>query len=215
MAFHVQYSGETFRPVNDQIPDNETSDNPVEFDIVPAWGPDLARVKSIVYAAAGLVQDKDWTPETQRAVIAAFETGAPAFLNTVTAIRGLTVPAAMALRAGVIDTLPIKAETGQPDRTAAVAIQNGRSFMRIVGALPAMGLHVAARIAALSNQAEQDPRLFKQPSGSGTPETASQAAGTTVAAARRRSRRRGTAARPSTKPGSRPTGPADDSDRTT
>lgn len=201
MAYHVPYARETFRPVNDMLPGNETADNPVEFDIVPAWGADLARIKSIVFASAGLVNEFDWSPETQRAVIAAFESGAPAFQNTITAIRGLSIPAIMAVRAGLLPELPLKADGTNmvPDPEAPYQVTTGIAFMRIVGALPAMGLHVASKIAKLSDQAEQDPRFFGQPSGSGGPGKGSPAAGSTAGTALPTSRRRGTAGRRSRK----------------
>jgi hypothetical protein len=199
MAWHVPYTRHTFRPVNDILPGNEHADHPVEFDIVPAWGGDLARIKSIVFASTGLIQERVWSPDVQEAVIKAFDTGGPAFIDTVTAVRGLTIPSIMAVRAGLILDPPTKVlENGQtvPDHDAPHAILNGLAFSRICGALPAMALHVASEIAKISDKAEQamDPRFFKQPSGSSSAATGAKGRGSNATTARRTSRRRGTAA---------------------
>lgn len=198
MALHIPYHRHTFRPVNDVLPGNATSDNPLEFDIVPAWGGDLARIKSIVFASLGLVNGDDWGPEAQEAVIAAFGSGAPAFLNTVTAIRGLSVPAIMAVRAGLIQTLPQAVKDGESvaDPEAPYQVVNGLQFSRLCGAMPGMSLHVASEIAKISTEAERamDPRFFKRPSGSGGPATAGKGRATNARTARPTSRRRATAA---------------------
>lgn len=188
MAFEVPYSTDTFRPVIDDIvPGNATADDPLEFDIAPAWGGDLARLKSVVFATVGLAQDGDWSPATQAAVIKAFETGAVAFVNTITAIRGLRIPAAMAIRAGILVGTP----PGGPG--AKVQVTTGEQFSRICGALTGTALHVATAIIKLSGKNEVDPRLFVQPSGSGGQGT-QPARTSTAGSARSKSRRRGTAA---------------------
>lgn len=197
MAHQIPYHTDTFRPVSDVIPGNETADNPVEFDLVPAEGPDLARLKSVVFAAAGLTQESSWTPDVQEAVIKAFETGAMAFVNTVEAIRGLTIPAAMAKRVGIITELPTHVPEGTtapvPNPKAPIPVLHGLSFSKICGFVPLMAFHVAMRLVDLSNKAEAiDPRFFGQPSGSGGQRTAGQTNGT-AGNARRRSRRRETA----------------------
>lgn len=205
MSYQIPYHRETVRPVNDVIPGNTQSDNPVEFDIAPAWGADLARIKSVVFASMGLITEAGWTPELQAAVIGSFETGAAAFVNTVEAIRGLTVPAVMALRAGLISELPRRVPDGgtEPiqDPNAPIPITTGVAFSRICGAVSPMALHVAMKIADLSNRANMDPRFFAQPSGSGIPAMERQT-GLTATSAPKRSRRRGTAgntSRPATR----------------
>jgi hypothetical protein len=196
MAYDIPYHRHPgFRPPNDLLPGNDSSENPVEFDLAPAWGGDLARIRSIMSASIGLVNENDWSPATQAAVIAAFETGAPAYVNTVEAVRGLTIPAAMAFRAGLITDLPKVPGTLNPDPAAKVAVTTGVAFSRICGAVPAMALAVAMKIMEISAKSEAivaDSRFFVQPSGSGgtgTPE----AAATTAGSARPTPRRRGTA----------------------
>lgn len=187
---HVPYSIDTFKPIDAIVPGNSTADNPLEFDIVPPWGPDLARLKSVILAATGLVEESGWTPEVQAAVIAAFDTGASAFTNTVTAIRGLTIPARMALRAGVIREIPPGGNMDTP-----VPIVSGQQFSSIAGAVGGLALHVAFALVNLAGKQDIDARFFVQPSGSGGPGTP-KAKRSTAGNARPASRRRETAAGP-------------------
>lgn len=195
--YHVPYHRHPgFRPLNALVPGNDVADNPLEFDLAPAWGPDLARIRSIITASLGLSQEADWSDQVQQVVISSFEHGAPAFINTIEAIRGLTIPAGMARRAGLITdaNMPVKPGTKQVDADAPVAVTTGYQFSRICGALPAIALHVATKIAEISQKAEGiDPRFFAQPSGSGGNGMQAATAGT-AASARRTPRRRGTAA---------------------
>lgn len=170
MAYQIPYSGATYRPPNDLIPGNQAADNPVEFDLVPAAGADLARLKSVIYAAAGLV-DGSWSPDLQAAVIAAFDQGGDVFARTVTAVRGLTVPAAAALRFGVISELPKTADVPSGDPKAPVVISNGWDFSRVAGLLTALALALAFEVAKLSKAEAVDPRFFGRPSGSSSPGT--------------------------------------------
>jgi hypothetical protein len=198
----IPYDPSIFRPSNAHVPGNETDENPVVFSLVPAWGPDLARIRSVMFASQNLVHDRDWSPGMQDAVIAAFDTGSAAFVNTVTEISGLTVPAAMALRAGILMELPIGAD-GKPNPKAQVAVPNGLQFGRLTGALPALALLVAFEISKISAEAERtmDPRFFAQPTGSGETATADQAKATNAATVRPPRESKGTAARKSTKRG--------------
>lgn len=197
MALHIPYTGDTFRPSSKILPGNDTAEVPLEFDLVPPWGPDLARVKSLIYATLGLIDAADWRPEVQAAVTRAFDTGAPVFANTITAIRGLTVPAAMAVRAGLLTDLPQTIVDGQarPDHAKPIPITTGQAFSRICGALPALSFQVASELSKLAEQAERamDPRFFEPPSGSSGTATDVQEAATSVATARRRSGKRATA----------------------
>jgi|WetSurMetagenome_2_1015567.scaffolds.fasta_scaffold391643_2 hypothetical protein len=190
--FNVPYSTDTIRIPNVLAPGNETSDSALEFDIAPAWGADLARLKSIVIALTGTADDRDlnsgnWSPEIQKAVIQAFETGAPAFINTVTAIRNLAVPGRMALRAGLVTAI-------DPKNDQPVAVKTGEAFSRICGhsELTGIALFLALKIVTLSGQQNIDPRFFVQPSGSISPGMPEQKT-SSVNGARKRSRRPGTA----------------------
>lgn len=197
MSYQIPYDSDTFRPDDDLIPGNSKADNPVEFDIVPAGGPDLARLKSILYASAGLTTERVWSPDMQAAVIAAFESGPGVFERCVVGIRGFNVPAALAVRVGLIDKIPVRADDAgavKPDPKAPVPIHTGAEFAKIVGFQTALALTLAFAIMKISRQVEQlDPRLFAQPSGSPSAETPGGPTGI-VPSARKRPGRRGTAA---------------------
>lgn len=206
MGMHIPYSQDIYRLPDALSPGNSVTEQPIQFTLEPAWGPDLARIKSVIFATAGLVQFSDWSPDMQNAVTEAFEHGARAFINTITKIEGLTIPALMAKRAGLIPALPTKVVDGQPvpDPQAPVPILDGLAFSKICGSgsVLALSMSVAARIASLSEDAQVDPRFFAQPSGSGGPETRP-ATATTATAARPTSRRRGTAGKGGRKKASR------------
>lgn len=183
--FDVAYSTDTVRIPDQIVSGNESSDSPVEFDIAPAWGADLARLRSVIEASEGMLTD-DWSPERQASVSAGFTDGPKAFNNTILAIRNLWIPAAMAHRAGLIGTAAPGA--------GKVPITTGEQFARICGApdLLGMALFVAYRIINLNRKQQVDARFFAQPSGgggtvSGHPTT------TTAGAAKTGSRRRATA----------------------
>lgn len=196
---HIPYHTETYKLPDGLVPGNSTSENPVQFHLAPAWGADLARIKSVIFATSGLVQADDWSPAMQQAVSEAFEHGSKAFGNTILKIDGLTIPATMAQRAGLIADLPTFVPVGktepEPNPQAPVPVINGIAFGRICGSgsVLAVSMSVAAKIASLSEEAQVDPRFFAQPSGSGGPVT-QPATTTTAKRARRISRRRGTAA---------------------
>lgn len=164
MAFHATYETKTIRPVAGQ-------DGPdaVEVDIAPAWGADIARIKSVMVSCLGLTGE-DWSPEAQAAVIASFDTSAKAFESTILAIRHFTVPAAMALRAGLLapDRVPTRIVNGsvQPDLQAPVAVSDGKAYAKVAGAFLGISLSIAMEIATLSAEVQVDERFFAQPSGS-------------------------------------------------
>lgn len=170
MSYQIPYECATFRPDNDLIPGNAQADNPVTFTLVPAGGADLARLKSVLYAAAGLTNDGVWSPDMQAAVIASFETGAPVFDRCVTSISGYTIPAALAVRLGFLVTLPSRADSdGQvrPDPKAPHPVVTGAEFAKVAGFQTALALSVAFEIMKISRQVDTlDPRLFVSPSGS-------------------------------------------------
>lgn len=200
MAFKLSYRTTTFRPGDELIPDNSTAAVPVEFDLAPAEGVDLARIKSVIVSTAGISAD-GWSSAVQDAVIRAFETSAAAFVNTIERVRGLTIPAAMAHRVG----LPV------PEGMTELQILNGLAYTRVClfpEMLP-LSMQLAAEILKLTNSLTVDPRLFAQPSGLQQPATASQGAdsnatpvpstpagnGTAGSVGKTASRRRGTSRR--------------------
>lgn len=167
MAFQLSYRTSTFRPSDDLIPNNSQAAIPVEFDLAPAEGPDLPRIKSVIVSSAGLTAD-GWSSTMQDTVIRSFETASAAFINTITAVRGMTIPVAMAARVG----LPVQ------EGATEVPIVNGLGFTRVClfpEMLP-LSFQLAAEILKLTNSLTVDPRLFAQPSGLQQPATASQGA---------------------------------------
>lgn len=175
MAFQLSYRTGTYRPNDELITGNSTSPTPVEFDLAPAEGTDLARIKSVIVSTAGISAD-GWSSAVQDAVIRAFETSAAAFVNTITAVRGLTIPVAMAARVGI----PV------PEGANEVPIVSGLGFTRIClfpEMLP-LSMMLAAEILKLTNSLTVDPRLFVQPSGLQQPATANQGADSNATPAR-------------------------------
>lgn len=197
MAYQIPYESATYQPEDALIPGNSEADNPVVFEVVPAEGQDFARLKSVVFASAGLVAET-WSEDMQSAVIAAFGTGAAVFERVVTSVQGLSVPAAMALRVGLITEIPTRADangTIKPDPKAPVPIRSGREFSKVCGFMTAVAMGVAFKVLGISREVHgSDPRFFGPRSGSRSPETP---IGTTGPArtARKRSGKRGTAAR--------------------
>lgn len=173
MALHLKYITTTFRPGDDILPGNSTAAAPLEFDLAPAEGPDLARLKSIIVGTGGLTGDIPWTEAAQGIVVSSIVHGRDAYVNTVTAIRGLTVPAALALRAGLVDTegVPKKihraGEDPRPDLEAPIAVRTGYAFAKVCGFMPGIAMTVAGKIAELTNAQAIDPRFFAPGFGSG------------------------------------------------
>lgn len=156
MSYTVPFTEEQYIPHS--IPGNREADRPVRFYLSAAGGPDLARLKSILYASGGLSSETDWTAELQRDVAAAFTHGAEVFVNTVDAIEGLTVPAGMAIKAGILNH---DTKGGAPiDRQAPIAIDTGAKFARVCGWLTVLALEVALQIAKLSREVDADTRFF-------------------------------------------------------
>lgn len=186
MALHLSYATKTYRPPNGVVPGNDDAQLPVEFDLAPAEGPDLARLKSILVATSGLVADMEWTPSVQQIVVSAFQHGAPAFVATVTAVRNLTVPAAMALRVGLIETLPTHVPPGGqspvPNPAAPVPIRTGFEFARVCSFISGVAMAVANEILQITNASGIDARFFEPPSGSGGQEMPGTTAGSANAA---------------------------------
>lgn len=171
MAHQISYRRNTYKAPDTLIPGNSTSSDPVEFDLCPAEGIDLARIKSILVSTAGIAGDTAWSPEVQEAVIKGFTIGAPAFVNTVEAVRGLTIPAVLAKRVGIIQEIPTHVAPGTtqvvPNFEAPIRIVNGLQFSAIAGFESTLAMFVASEITKLSQLTSVDQRLFVQPSGSG------------------------------------------------
>lgn len=173
MALQLVYATKTYRPPNAVIPGNEESTTPVEFDLAPPEGQDLARIKSAALGLGGISVDIPWTAEAQQAVTAALQGGALAFVNTVRAVRNLTVPAGMAVRVGLLAAkdvpqhVPVPGQPPVPDHEAPIPIRTGAEFSRICSFVPPLAMMVANEIADLATATGIDPRFFAPPSGSG------------------------------------------------
>ena len=193
MSHQIPYEDGTYRPDDSLIPNNTRSDNPVEFGIAPAGGSDLARLKSVLYASAGLTNEGIWSPDMQAAVIGAFETGADVFTRCVTWIRGFTVPAALAVRVGLLQKVPAVADADgkvRPDPKAPIPITTGAEFSKVAGFQTALSLGLAFEIMKISRQVNTlDARLFVQPSGSSSPGTPDAPTGSVTTAQKRHGRR--------------------------
>lgn len=193
MSYQIPYETATFTPDDDLIPGNAQADNPVKFELAPAGGPDLARLKSVLYAAAGLTGNGVWTPDMQAAVIGSFETGSPVFERCILAIQGFNIPAALAVRVGILNEVPVRADAEgkvRPDPKAPVPITSGVEFSKIAGFQTALALAVAFEIMKISRQVDKlDPRLFVRPSGSPSAETAGGLTGTVKPVRKRHGRR--------------------------
>lgn len=191
MSWHIPYSDQTYKPGDDLVPGNSSSETPVIFKILPAAGSDKARIRSIIMASAGLVE-RDWSPDTQRAVIEAFDQGGDVFARTIESIQGLSVPMKAAWRFGLADR-PTDLKPDDPRGRESFPIVVGFQFAKIAGLLTTLSLMLAFEIGKLSNDAESiDPRFFGRPSG--LPSTGNLLNPTgTVGSARKRPRRRGTA----------------------
>jgi hypothetical protein len=192
MPATIPFSDETFRPICPL--NNDKSEQPVEFDICAVGGPSRARLKSIILATTGLASTTGWTPEVQESVIKAFETGAAVFADGITAIRGLSAPAGLLRKVGLIQELP-KGVSVQ----SQIPITNGFEYSRVCGYWPILSFEVACAIARISGQAEVDPRFFAWLSTSlktptiapGVVESAASSnSGSAIAAKRRTARRR-------------------------
>lgn len=153
MPSEIPFHESTYRPLC--LKGNKDADHPVEFDINAVGGPSRARLKSIIMATAGLAQGMDWSPATQDSVIAAFQTGGPVFSDGVSAIRNLTAPAALCLKAGLLTELP-----PGTTRQSQIPIVTGREFAAICGYMPILAFEVAMEISKLCGRAEVDPAFF-------------------------------------------------------
>lgn len=153
MSAQIPFSSETFRPIS--IINNDKAENPVEFDICAVGGPARAALKSVIVATGGLAATGNWSPDVQDAVIAAFKNGGQAFVDGVTKVRGLTAPAALCVKVGLLAELP----KGMDENTQ-IPITNGLEYSRVAGYWPMLSFEVGMALARISGQAEIDPRFF-------------------------------------------------------
>ena len=178
MAYHVPFTEEEYVPHS--ITGNRDAAAPVRFWLSAPAGPDLARLKSIIFATGGLGQDAEWTEQLARDTAAAFVHGADVFVKTVDRIEGLTVPAAMAIKAGLLQDdpkTPIRRDT-------PIAIDTGAKFARVCGWLTLLAFEISLEVARLSREVDADPRFFGSPTTS--PKTATATSGSAPSAAKRR-----------------------------
>lgn len=155
MSHHIPFNEETYRPKS--LLGNDTADNPVEFELSQVGGPDLVRLKQILFALGAVGMVVEFTPELSRNCCEALTAAPGLFARGVDAIRNFTVPAAMAVKAGVLK------ELGSLDRKAPVPITTGADFARIAGYQTVLALEIALRISAISEEGEIDPRFFVSP----------------------------------------------------
>jgi hypothetical protein len=153
MSAAIPFSRETYRPLC--IKGNATSESPTEFDLQAVGGASRARLKSIIIATSGLEHQGDWSPAVQEAVIKAFETGASVFAEGVTKIRGLTAPAALFQRVGLVVDLPKGL-----DPESQIPVTNGVEYSALCGYWPILSFELAMALARVSKQAEIDSRFF-------------------------------------------------------
>lgn len=163
MAHHIPFHQDTFRPKF--IAGNDRSDTPVEFDLSALGAPDQVRLKGLIYASVALGSRPGWDAQIEAGMIDAFQKAPEVFINGVDAVRNLTVPAAMAVKAGVLAELPANLPKDHP-----VPIVTGKDFARVSVFMPTLAFEVAHRLEQLCDESYIDPRLFEPPSTSpGTP----------------------------------------------
>lgn len=190
MAHTIPFFREPFTPKT--IQGNAESDVPVVFFLSSAGGPDLARIKSILYASINLTHEANWTPEVARNVASAFASGSDLFVSTVEKIQGLTVPAALARKVGLDVDAKAKDDTEIP-------VTTGTAFARVARYSPLLAFEVAMEISRITKDEQIDPRLF--PSLTTSPETPAGTSGNAPSVRNARARR-GTADGPTTPAGS-------------
>lgn len=174
MAQHIPFNSVTFRPT--VFKDNDTSPQPVEFELSQVDSAEQLRLKGMLFALASLaaagVRDPKtglvpvpWTPELEQASTAALRAGRTVFEQGVDAVRNLTVPARLAVKAGILASLPENLPADQ-----AVPIATGEHFGKVAAFLPTLAFEVAQKIADLCDEGYIDPRFFEPRSISpGTP----------------------------------------------
>lgn len=161
MAHQVPFNEDTYRPL--AIKGNADSDRPVEFDLSQVGDTDQARVKSLITAFDELNFSKQWNADIQKRVVACLREGRQVFVNGIDAIRNLTVPYKLAVKAGL-------AAPGD-ERKAPVAITNGHEFAAIAAYQQVLAIEIAMQIGKLCKEGDIDPRFFGLPAGLSTTPT--------------------------------------------
>lgn len=181
MAYRIPFHRVAYRP--ETIPGNTESDTPVEVDLSPVGGVELAKAKTLVTALGtlGLV-DAGWSGAHERTVVEGLKSAPDLFKQGIDAIRGLSVPAAMAVKVGLLPKVP---DGLTPD--SDVPVTTGEQFVRLVPYQTALALELVMRLVKLSTEADIDPRFFASPTTS--PATRANGSGSAPPAAPRRGRR--------------------------
>jgi hypothetical protein len=145
MGFTIPfYRVDGFKPKT-SIPDNETTDAPVEFQLSMAAGADHARLKSLLSSTAGLASSlSQWSPEIQRSVTEGLRASSELFVNTVGRISGLYAPAVLCLEVG-FEIMRLTAKSAVDDR-----FFGSRSASQASGAKPS-GSATPAQNASAAN----------------------------------------------------------------
>lgn len=156
--YTIPFHETTYTPKS--IPGNETADKPVTFTLSQVGGPDLMRLRGLVYATAGFAHLNGWNKDVQANVLDAFRESPTFFVRGIDAIANLSVPAALARKVG------LSTEGKDGDLLETVPIKNGVQFAAISGHVIPLAFEIAMQIATLSSDAEIDTRFFGLASGS-------------------------------------------------
>jgi hypothetical protein len=137
MAYRVPFHQETFTA---EVPGDER----VEFDLSAVSSSSLVLLKALMAGMASLAFLRDpGGDETKRASEQLKSVG-PAFVEGVDAVRGLTVPDALARRVLLRET--------DSKETDDVPVKTGAQFARVAPYLPAIALQVGFKLIRLSGE---------------------------------------------------------------
>jgi hypothetical protein len=166
MPYEIPFEDHEWKPNNLIIKDNETSDDPIIFNLTPPEGQDIARLNLLLHAYASLVEGIPFMAQQQTSIDAAFTNGRRGFHRTIESIEGLVVPMRLAKRAGIVDGEKGKI-TGK-----VFPVTTGKEFAAISGFQTGLTVALAGELMSLVNDVNKlDPRFFALRSGSGSQET--------------------------------------------
>ena len=157
--YTIPFNQETYRAQS--IPGNATAEKPVEFVLSQVGGEDLVKLKGLVFASSVLAHVKSWQKEMSAGAIDAFQKAPSFFVSGIDEIRNLSVPFALAKKAGIAPDM--KDGESAPD---TVAIRAGGQFAAISPFVIVLALEVAMKLAEISQASEIDTRFFGRGSGS-------------------------------------------------